>query len=494
MEGAPRGSPAGHLQFADSTDRSRLSRRARAGTAVRLAPGIYVEDARLAPEALALAHLYAIVGHVWPNAVVHGRSALAGGRPVDGELHVAHPDPPRRTALQLPGLRISIEVGPGPLPGDTPLPDGVTLAGPARTLVSNVPRRGRPPRSCAGLSAVEDRVDELAARGGADLVRRVLAQLDVIAGSHDPVQVATVRARLAAVLGTRSGGVRSRRLDARLRGQPFDARRLERLDQVIAAVTVLAPVPRPASGPADRFAWEPFFEAYFSNFIEGTEFGVQEARRIAIEGHVPTARPADAHDVAATHRLASDAHDRVAVPRTGDELVELLRERHARLLAARPDMRPGQLKERPNFAGGYRFVEPGLVRGTLREGFDRLRGVIDPMARALAMMVLVTECHPFDDGNGRVARLASNAELSHAGQVRVIVPTSFRDNYLAALSAISTGNGDGQSLHAVLDFAQRWVAGVDWRSFEAAHADAERTHAYLPPGQAELTGRRLRLP
>ena len=31
----------------------------------------------------------------------------------------------------------------------------------------------------------------------------------------------------------------------------------------------------------------PFFESYFSNFIEGTEFGVEEARKIAVDGEVP---------------------------------------------------------------------------------------------------------------------------------------------------------------------------------------------------------------
>ncbi len=48
------------------------------------------------------------------------------------------------------------------------------------------------------------------------------------------------------------------------------------------------------------------------------------------------------------------------------------------------------------------------------------------------MMALVTECHPFDDGNGRAARLMANAELSAAGQVRLVIPTVFRNNDLLA--------------------------------------------------------------
>jgi hypothetical protein len=42
-----------------------------------------------------------------------------------------------------------------------------------------------------------------------------------------------------------------------------------------------------------------FFEAYFSNFIEGTEFDVAEAADIVFNNVIPADRPEDAHDVLA---------------------------------------------------------------------------------------------------------------------------------------------------------------------------------------------------
>lgn len=77
------------------------------------------------------------------------------------------------------------------------------------------------------------------------------------------------------------------------------------------------------------------------------------------------------------------------------------------------------------------------------------------------MMLLLTEAHPFDDGNGRIARILANVELSHAGQVRIIIPTRYRNDYLAGLNGVSNSAGQGQTLIAVLDFAQRWTASVD---------------------------------
>lgn len=489
--------PTGTLERLTDGNRAHLSRLARAGRAMRLTRGIYVVGASLPPERVAWHHRFAVIAATWPGAVLCGRTALAGGEPVGGVMYVAHADPRRTTDLTIPGLVVRVQVGPARLPGDMAFPEGLWLSGAARRLVENVNVRGRPRPSVAGTRAVEDAIDDLARTGGAGRVQAVLQELDVIAGSFDPPAVATVRALLAAVLGTFSGGVArigSERLRSRLLGMPFDQQRVDMLKGLVSVLEERAPAPRAARPGDPRWQWLPFFEAYFSNFIEGTEFGVEEARAIAIDGAVPPARPADAHDVAATYRLASDAREAARVPRSGDELVDLLRERHAVLMASRPEKRPGELKVTPNFAGGYQFVDPALVVGTLREGFALLDTLVDPFARAVATMLLVTECHPFDDGNGRVARLAANAELSAAGQVRFVIPTVYRNDYLAALNGVSHGAGRGESLVAVLAYAQRWTAAVRWTTFEDAHADLGAANAYVDPRVADQDGTRLVLP
>ncbi len=326
-------------------------------------------------------------------------------------------------------------------------------------------------------------------------IRNVLAQLDVIAASLPAGSVKVVRDRLVSVLGTASGAKPvSRRLGARLSGEPFDEHRLDMFSALASLLETTAPVPRPALGPASRWAWEPFFEAYFSNFIEGTEFSVEEARRIAVEGEIPPERPADAHDIAATFRIVSDPQLRAAAPASATELIELLRDVHRVLMAARPDKHPGEFKGRPNYAGGYEFVEPALLVGTLRRGSDAFSTVTDPFQRAVALMLLVTECHPFEDGNGRLARIIANGALSHAGQVRIVVPTVYRNNYVVGLAGGSNRAGRGETLVSVLDFAQRWTATIDWTTFETADQSLREVDAYTDPGVAEASGIRLRLP
>jgi Fic/DOC family len=335
----------------------------------------------------------------------------------------------------------------------------------------------------------------LARTGGAGRIHSVLSELDVIAGSFDQRAVDLVRRRLVAVLGTASGEIpASARLRARLAGQPYDEHRIQLLTALVETLERTAPAPIPELGPASRWRWLAFFEAYFSNFIEGTEFGVEEARRIAVDGFIPAARPADAHDIAATYRLVSDPALRSRAPRTADELLDMLHSHHAILMAARPDKWPGLFKEIPNYAGGYQFVTPDLLEGTLRRGFATLDPLTDPFQRALAMMFLLTECHPFDDGNGRIGRVFSNAELSAAGQVRIVIPTVYRNNYLAALTGLSNQAGTGQSLIAVLQFAQRWTARIDWSGFETARELLTACNAFLDPSLAEATGQHLTFP
>ena len=491
--------PAGRLAIATSQTKAGLSRQAKAGTALRVAPNVYIVGATLPPEQAVAHHRTAIISTFWPGSVLCDRTALTGGMPFEGWIFIAHPDPARGADLKLPGVTVSPRVGPGPLPGDMEMPDGLHISGQARRLVENVGVAGRPPggrpRRQAGIRAVEDAIETLARQGGGGAVRSVLSQLDAIAGHLPATQVEAVRSRLAAVLGSFSGTKpESARLVARLAGEPYDEHRISMFRVLADLLDDTAPEPRPALGSAERWAWEPFFEAYFSNFIEGTEFGVDEAREIAIDGVIPSERPADAHDVAATYRIVSDPASRALAPTNADELMEQLRADHRILMAARPEKRPGEFKVRRNYAGGYAFVEPDLVVGTLRRGFDQFDSVTDPLHRAVALMLLITECHPFDDGNGRLARIVSNGVLSAAGQVRIVIPTVYRNNYLAGLAGVSNGSGRGESLIAVLRFAQKWTAAIDWTAFDSTNEQLRHLDAYMDPGLAEVSGIRLRLP
>ena len=109
------------------------------------------------------------------------------------------------------------------------------------------------------------------------------------------------------------------------------------------------------------------------------------------------------------------------------------------------------------------------------------------------MMFLVSEVHPFVDGNGRVARIMMNAELVKAGERRIIVPTIFRSNYLSGLKALSQ-NGRTETVVRSLDFLQRYCVAIDFSTYEGARRQLDETNAFRDPREADAEGIRLKLP
>jgi fido (protein-threonine AMPylation protein) len=109
------------------------------------------------------------------------------------------------------------------------------------------------------------------------------------------------------------------------------------------------------------------------------------------------------------------------------------------------------------------------------------------------MMFLVSEVHPFVDGNGRVARIMMNAELVAADERRIIVPTVFRSNYLTGLKALSH-NAITRTLIRSLDFLQRYTLAIDFSTLAGAREQLEATNAFRDAQQADAEGVRLVLP
>ncbi len=287
---------------------------------------------------------------------------------------------------------------------------------------------------------------------------------------------------------------RRRRLWYASPASPYDPERVEIFEALRAELASRAPNIRPfeVTGP-NAVSNLAFFEAYFSNFIEGTEFEVSEAYDIVFRQAIPANRPRDAHDVLGNYRVVSDTPAMSRRPTDLDSLLRLMHDRHWMIMQSRPDKRPGALKEANNRAGDHLFVRPDLVRGTLDRGLELYRSLDGAFARAIYMMFLISEVHPYEDGNGRVARVMMNAEFVAEGQTRVIVPTLYRTEYLDALRALSTNKIPGPLID-VLSFAQRFVAAIPWESYNVAYQTLMETRAFLKPREAEAERVRLRIP
>ena len=489
------GLPEAEAFVSDAAMSRAVSRAVGAGAVRKLASRLYTRNLSDPPEAVVRRNRWRIAAGYFPGALVADRTALEGAPAPDGSVFLVSA---AGRDVALPGCVLRPRRGAGPLPADRPFMDGLFLSSPARAWLENM----RPSRSRGGRAArtfprriIEERLDDLVRRSGEAAANRLRDEVRAVAPALELEEEArALDALIGALLGTRSARLTAPSAIARQRGRPYDPRRLELFESLRAALHDRPPSVRLAQerNPAGRDALA-FFEAYFSNFIEGTEFAVEEAADIVFRGAIPAERPEDAHDVLGTWRIVSDDREMRRRPTDPATLERILKDRHAAIMARRPEARPGAFKFRANRAGATEFVAPDLVAGTLERGFAAGRALDAPFQRAAFVMFLVAEVHPFADGNGRVARAMMNAELVAAGEERIVVPSVFRADYLAALKALSRA-GRAEPLIRVLDYAQRWTAAVDWRSVERTRRVLEECGAFLDPAVAEAEGRRLRMP
>jgi len=225
-----------------------------------------------------------------------------------------------------------------------------------------------------------------------------------------------------------------------------------------------------------------FFESYFSNFIEGTEFVIDEAEDIVFKGIEMNQRHADSHDVLANFYLTNDYSEMNHTPSNALEFLDILKNRHAYLMKERPEKEPGEFKQKPNRAGNTYFVQPQNVVGTLEKGFEIYQLLQEGLQKALFIHYLISEVHPFSDGNGRLARIMMNAELVKAGLFKIIMPTVCRDNYLGALRR-ATRDGYFQSYCKVMDQAQAYTESIDWDAYGEARTKIEFDCANKTPDE-----------
>ena len=120
-----------------------------------------------------------------------------------------------------------------------------------------------------------------------------------------------------------------------------------------------------------------------------------------------------------TFHVVSNRMEMQAFPTSSQEFFEILSRRHAILLAGRPELNPGHFKTKNNRAGNTEFVDVNRVQGTLDAGFNYYCALTSPIAKAIYMMFLISEVHPFQDGNGRLARIMMNSELYDTITIRV---------------------------------------------------------------------------
>lgn len=423
----------------DSEISHQISRLVKMERLRKIAPKIYSPNMLDSPEAIVKRNILGILNWRFPNAIISHRSACEMRLTPAGNFFLTGSY--SRKITDLPGVTIYMMKGPSADFQDM-VYGKMFIASEYRWMLENMQScrmRGEESKNLP-ISMIERKLENVLVAGGEEQLNLYRDSLRATAERLDMnTEFNKINVLISALLNTHSPQVLTNSSSkAAAVGMPYDEKRVklfEKLyDELQSQHFLSRPIPTQTEEEYLNIA---FFESYFSNYIEGTEFAVDEARQIVETGITIPNRTEDSHDILGTYHVVSNRMEMGLYPTSPQGLFEILCRRHALLLEGHPEMNPGHFKDRNNRAGNTDFVDVARVRGTLEAGFGYYAALTSPVAKAIYMMFLVSEVHPFQDGNGRMARIMMNSELFRAGEAKIIVPTVYREDYLLALRKCS---------------------------------------------------------
>lgn len=457
----------------------RSSKQVKSGRLRKIATRVYTTNMDDSPEDIIRRNVFYILGQLYPHAVISHRSAFELKPTNEGDIFLTYKYTKKIT---LPGITVHLLQGPMGTDHDMPFIENLYISSTERRMLENLQKgrtRGRISK-CLPKTYIEENLEKMLVVNGEaginefrDRAKEIAKQLNMTE------EFETLNSIIGALLSTKPSGILTAdSAFARAQGVPFDQERIKLFETLFETLNKeYFPVINEQNISTTAFRNFAFFESYFSNYIEGTEFEIEDAYRIIETGQPMLARNADSHDVLGTFQIVASRREMRRTPSTANELIEILQDRHKIMMAARPDRNPGKFKMQNNHAGDSHFVDYTLVRGTLIKGFDFYKALTSPFAKALFILFMISEIHPFKDGNGRISRIMMNAELVHADQSKIIIPTVFREDYLNGLRRL-TRKGDPSVIIRAMSRVRLFSTKIIGENFDETRRYLEGTNAF----------------
>lgn len=228
---------------------------------------------------------------------------------------------------------------------------------------------------------------------------------------------------------------------------------IEEIDRLKEELDALRPLPSEIVGQIEQKLR--IESNYHSNAVEGNSLTLGETRSLILHGLTAHGKPMRDHlDIEGHDEAVKAMEDAV---RRNESLNEVfIRNLHKVLLkepyendAITPDGQPvkrriaiGEYKTQPNNVRTstgeiYYFTPPDQVKSAMGDLIDWYRRQEEedehPIIIAATFHYRFIRIHPFDDGNGRMARLLMNMILIKHGYTVAVVPVEERNQYIGVL-------------------------------------------------------------
>lgn len=286
---------------------------------------------------------------VAPGSIISHRSALEGGRPsTAGNLFLTGAN---RRDFELPGVKLRMAKGVGPLDSDIRIPNftgDAFISSQARALLENLTSsRGNPAeRRTLGAAGVEDWVTRFISRDVSGATNKIRDAARSIAGPLGlESQFKQLDRIIGALLGTQRAHLTAPAAVGRAAGKPYDDARVT-LFQTLAAELQGNSLHVPTVDPNIDSDLQAFIETYFSNYIEGTEFEIEEAHDIIVQGRPLKYREDDSHDILGTYRAILESKASPIIPQRFEAFAKQLQHWNREVIESRHSKSPGEFKPR----------------------------------------------------------------------------------------------------------------------------------------------------
>ncbi|QYU70158.1 Fic family protein [Leptolyngbya sp. 15MV] len=182
-----------------------------------------------------------------------------------------------------------------------------------------------------------------------------------------------------------------------------------------------------------------------SNAIEGNTLTVAETQLVIEMGITIAGKPLRDHLEALDHFDALHWVRGMAA-RSGAITEADLRDLHRLVMQRSQPDAAGRYADQGRFvltdAGRHAFPLPALIPGLMGDFTAWLAAAPSAPLTAIEAHRRLVDIHPFNDGNGRTARLLMNLLLLRGGYPPVAIRPDERPAYIAALQAHQAGAGD----------------------------------------------------
>jgi len=184
---------------------------------------------------------------------------------------------------------------------------------------------------------------------------------------------------------------------------------------------------------------------YSSSAIEGVSYTESETKVLLEDGLTVGGKPL--RDALALIEHAKAYDHMFSLIRKKRLSVEDLTFMHSLFGGGLEQGTAGQYRRKRVFSTGAKVMPPAadLVPArmdSLQQWIDTERALVHPVEFAARLHLKFVAIHPFEDGNGRIARLAMNAVLLQEGYTLAVIPPILRVEYISCLQKSERGDDD----------------------------------------------------